>query len=261
VIVIKETQIFCKKKPKLKNPILIVGLPGIGNVGRLAVGYMVHQLKAKKFAELYSPYFFHLVVIHEDKIHTLRNEFYYYKGKQRDLVLLIGDCQSYDAKGHYEVVGKILEFAKSLGCKEIITIGGFRTGKIMEKPKVLGAVTDDDVRKKYKNCGIDFKISGKIGPIVGAAGLLVGFAKHYKMKGICLLGETAGFPIVTDPNAAEAVLNVLQKMIKVKINLEKLHEKVEEMHYFLKKMEEIQEEALEQMRRKAKPREELKYIG
>ena len=82
-----ETRIVAEKKPKLKNPICIVGLPGIGNIGRIAVGYMVHELKAKKFAELYSPYFFPFVMINNNMIHTLRNEFYYYKGKKNDLVL------------------------------------------------------------------------------------------------------------------------------------------------------------------------------
>ena len=45
-----------------------------------------------------------------DAAHTLRNEFYFCKTGNRDLILLIGDCQTYDPKGHYEVVGKILEF-------------------------------------------------------------------------------------------------------------------------------------------------------
>ena len=68
-----ETHIISDKKPKLKNPICIVGLPGIGNIGRIAVGYMVTQLKVKKFADLYSPYFFPFVMIHDDSVHVLRN--------------------------------------------------------------------------------------------------------------------------------------------------------------------------------------------
>ena len=121
-----ETKIFSEKKPKLKNPICLVGLPGIGNIGRIAIGYMVTMLKAKKFAELYSPYFFPFVMIHNNMVHTLRNEFYYVEGKENDLILLIGDCQTYDPKGHYEVVGAILEFLKSLNCKMVVTVGGFR---------------------------------------------------------------------------------------------------------------------------------------
>ncbi|HEC95900.1 MAG TPA: proteasome assembly chaperone family protein, partial [Euryarchaeota archaeon] len=54
-----ETFIVEKDKPKLKNSILIEGLPGVGLVGKIAVDYMISELKAKKFADLYSPYMPH----------------------------------------------------------------------------------------------------------------------------------------------------------------------------------------------------------
>lgn len=255
-----ETKIIADEKPKLKDPIALVGLPGIGNIGRIAVGYMVHELKAKKFAELYSPYFFPFVMIHNDMVHTLRNEFYWLRAPKRDLILLIGDCQTYDPKGHYEVAGKILEFLGSLGCRELITIGGFSTGKVTESPKVWGIVTEPEMSKKLKEFGIETKVAGQIGTIVGASGLLVGLGKLAGLKGFCLLGETSGFPIVTDPTAAEAVLVVLQKILDIKIDLTHLEEKVKAMHEFIKKLEEIQSQAIEQLRREKKP-EELRYIG
>jgi len=255
-----ETKIVMDKKPKLKNPVCIVGLPGIGNIGRIAVGYMVHELKAKRFAELYSPYFFPFVMIHNNLIHTLRNEFYYCRADGKDLILLIGDCQTYDPKGHYEVVGKVLEFLKSLGCKQLITVGGFGTGKVSEKPNVYGVVTDAGMVKDYKKYGINFNISGQIGTIVGASGLLIGLSSMYGIQGIVLLGETTGFPIITDPTAAAAVLDILQKILNLKIDLSKLDEKVKAMHEFIKKLEDIQKQAMEQMQKEKKP-EELKYIG
>lgn len=255
-----ETKIVIIKKPKLRNPICIVGLPGIGNIGRIAVGYMVHELKAKKFAELYSPYFFPFVMIHNNMIHTLKNEFYFCKTNKRDLILLIGDCQTYDPKGHYEIVGKILDFLKILGCKDILTVGGFGTGKVSEEPKIYGAATNSDIIKEYKKYGINFEISDQIGTIVGASGLLVGLAKTYGMEGVVLLGETTGFPIITDPTAAEAVLRTIEKILKIKIDLTKLDEKVKAMHDFIKRLEDIQKQAIEQMKKEKKP-EELKYIG
>ena len=255
-----ETRIICEKKPKLKNPICIVGLPGIGNIGRIAAGYMVHQLKAKKFAELYSNFFFPFVIVHEDKIHTLRNEFYFVKGEKRDIILLIGDCQTYDPKGHYEVSGKIIGFLKSLGCKELVTIGGFSTGKVIDKPKVYAVLADKKLETQIKKLDVSTKITGKVGTIVGAAGLLIGLGKLEGMNGVCFLSETSGFPIVTDPNAAEAVLEVLQKFLGIKISLKKIREKVEAMHDFIGKLHEMQASALQQMQGKKKG-EELKYIG
>lgn len=259
-----ETKIILEKKVKPKNPICIVGLPGIGNIGRIAVGYMVQQLKAKKIAELYSPYFFPFVMIHENIIHTLRNEFYLYKTKSRDVIFLIGDCQTYDPKGHYEVAHKILEFLKSLGVKEIITIGGFGTGRVSENPEVYGVASDKQIFKKYsKYKKINFKVEHKIGTIVGASGLLPGLGKQYGISGLVLLGETSGFPIITDPTAAEAVLIILNEILKLKIDLSKLQEKVDAMHNFIKKLEQIQAQAMAQIEKSKKGtnKEKLKYIG
>jgi len=42
-----------KKMPKLKKPILIEGLPGIGNVGKVAVDFMIDELKAKKLFDIF----------------------------------------------------------------------------------------------------------------------------------------------------------------------------------------------------------------
>jgi len=255
-----ETKIISIEKPKLKDPICLVGLPGIGHIGRIAVDYMIHELKTTKFADLYSPYFFPFVIVHQDRIHTLKNEFYYYKNpKGRDLILLIGDCQTYDPKGHYEVSGKILSFLHELGCKEIVTLAGFATGNVTEKPKVFG-VTNEDSKYDLKKFGVETKVSGQIGTIVGASGLLVGLSPLYSMNGFTLLGETSGFPIITDPNAAEAVLGVVQKVLGIKIDLSKLRQKVEEMHDFIKKLHEIQQQAMEQVQ-KPKKQEDLKYIG
>jgi uncharacterized protein (TIGR00162 family) len=199
--------------------------------------------------------------VHEDRIHTLRNEFFYWKNpKGNDLILLIGDSQTYDPKGHYEIAGKVIDFAKSFGAKEVITIGGFSTGRVTDKPKVFGVVTDDEQSKMLGKLGVELKVSGQIGTIVGAAGLLVGLGQLRGMKAYTLLGETSGFPIVTDPNAAEAVLDVIQKVLDVKIDLSKLKEKVEQMHEFIKKVSELQNQAMEQMQKPKKP-EELKYIG
>src|SRR5207302_373082 len=43
--------------PKLDDPIFIEGLPGIGNVGKLAAEHLKDELKAVKFAEIFSKYF------------------------------------------------------------------------------------------------------------------------------------------------------------------------------------------------------------
>ena len=53
---------------KLKNPILIEGLPGIGNVGKIAVDFLIDQLKHKIMYTIYSTSFPHSVFVNDGNI-------------------------------------------------------------------------------------------------------------------------------------------------------------------------------------------------
>jgi len=261
-----STKIVELEKIKLKNPILIEGLPGVGNVGRIAAGYLLEELKAKKFAELFSSHFMPFVLLHQSSaVHVLKNEFYYHKGKGRDVIILVGDSQSVDPEGHYEIVEEILDYIQKLGVKEMITLAGLSVGEQAKEPKVIGAVSDPELLKKYGKYGIDFDAGSRVGTIVGASGLLLGLGRARGIKGICLLGETMGFPIIPDPKSAEALLKVLTKILNMKIDISKLHKKVHEMEEFIKKVEEFQMKAMGQMMKQAeKPgeqKEKLSYIG
>ena len=148
-----STKIVELKKPNIKNPIFVEGLPGVGNVGRIAGGYLVEELKAKKFAELYSSHFMPFVLLQQEAtVHVLKNEFYYWKAKnpkQRDLIILIGDSQSVNAIGHYEVVDKILDYIATFKVKDVFTLAGLSVGEKKDKPGVVGAVSDSSLIKKY----------------------------------------------------------------------------------------------------------------
>ncbi|MCX6818506.1 MAG: proteasome assembly chaperone family protein [Candidatus Aenigmarchaeota archaeon] len=254
-----ETMIKVTEKVKLKKPILIEGLPGIGNVGRVAAGYLVGELKMKKFAELYSPYFLPLVILHQDSVaHLLKCEFYYYRGKKNDIVVLTGDTQSISSEGHYDVCNAILDFSKKIGVTEIITLGGFVAVQEIKEPRVIGAVNDKKLLKKYAKYGIDFNKEHPVGSIVGASGLLLGLGNIMEIPSLCLMGETIGLPMITDPKAADKILQVLLKILDLKLDLGKLEKIIKEMEVKINKTDTIHKEILEGM---PKPKDDVKYIG
>lgn len=247
---------YVTKKPSLKNPILIEGLPGIGNVGKLAVEHLIDHLNAVKFAELYSKDFPPQVFINPDgTIELVNNEFYYWKAKkknQRDLVLLTGDYQGLSSHGQYELVETILNISEDLGVKELFTLGGYGLGQEISKPQVLCATTDKDLVKTMKKYGAVFKKNEPGGGIVGASGLILGLGKLRGFKGVCLMGETPGY--LVDPKSAKAVLNILGKITNIDVNLSELEKKAKEIEYIahqLKEMETLSKEKTD----------DLKYIG
>jgi len=248
---------YIGKKPKLKNPILIEGLPGIGNVGKLAVEHLIDTIGAVKFAEVHSKDFPPQVFINTDGTITLvNNEFYYWKAKkkdQRDLIFLTGDYQGLSSQGQYELVEKILDVSEDLGVKEMYTLGGYGLGHEIEEPKVLCATTDKNLVKKMKKYGAVFKKNEPGGGIVGASGLLLGLGKLRGVQGVCFMGETPGY--LVDPKSAKAVLKILIKITKVEVSLSALEKKAKEIEHIAHQLKEM-----ETMSKKDKP-EELKYIG
>ncbi len=247
---------YIGKKPKLKDPILIEGLPGIGNVGKLAVEHLIDTISAVKFAELYSKDFPPQVFINTDGTITLvNNEFYYWKAKkknQRDLILLTGDYQGLSSQGQYELVGKILDVSKELGVKEMYTLGGYGLGHEIEDPKVLCAVTYKQLVKKMKKYGAVFKKNEPGGGIVGASGLLLGLGKLRGVAGTCFMGETPGY--LVDPKSAKAVLKILMKITNIDVSLSALEKKAKEIEHIAHQLKEMESLSKEKS-------EELKYIG
>src|SRR5438046_417479 len=213
--------------PKLDDPIFIEGLPGIGNVGKLAAEHLKDELKAVKFAEIFSKYFPPQVLVQDDgQVKLVNNEMHFVKrGHGKDLVLLTGDYQGLTPEGQYELSDFILRELKKLGVRRIFTLGGYGMGRMVTKPR-----------------------------IVGASGLLLGLGRLYDMEAVCLMGETSGYFV--DPKSAQAVLDVLTKYLSIEISFNELENKAKQIDQITSKLKDI--EAAPETPDK---REDLGYIG
>ncbi len=203
--------------PKLHDPIFIEGLPGIGNVGKLAAEHLRDELKGVKFAEMFSKYFPPQVLVHENGlIKLVNNEFHYVKRNGgRDLVILVGDYQGLTPEGQYDLSDRVL--------------------KEMEKH------------------GVVFSRGEPGAGIVGASGLVLGLGKLYGLRSVCLMGETSGYFV--DPKSAQAVLQVLTKVLGVEISFEQLESKAKQIDQITSKLREGEGQP------EAPSKEDLGYIG
>ena len=114
-------------EPTLENPVFVQGLPGFGNVGRIAAHLLIKFCDAKPFAELYSPTFPDYVSIDPQGIcHLPRYEFYYAPMEKNNLVIMTGEIQPSfdDVVAHYQVCDDVIDFVASLGCHFVVTMGG-----------------------------------------------------------------------------------------------------------------------------------------
>ncbi|WP_297499036.1 proteasome assembly chaperone family protein [Thermococcus sp.] len=265
----RESMIYVLERPELRDPIFIEGLPGIGLVGKLAAEHLIQELNAVKFAELYSPHFMHQVLIKRNSIvEPMKNEFYYWRNPDkegRDIIIITGDQQvaPTDSPGHYEVVGKMLDFIQELGAKEIITMGGYQVPELKGEPRVLAAVTHEKLigyyKAKLEGCKTEvIWREDEGGAIVGAAGLLLGMGKLRSMFGISLLGESLGY--IVDAKAAKAVLSAVTKILGIKVDMTALEERAKETEEILRKVQEMQRAMLEQQMPPAHEEEDRGYL-
>lgn len=241
------------------NPILIEGLPGLGLVGKIALRYMIKQLKPKKVAYLYSPHFPYFVLVNKKgNVRLLRGVFYYYKNPNgNDLILFTGDSQSQTIEGQYEIADQILAFSEKHGVKTIATIGGYRM-EPKEKPKVFIAATSQELLQKAEHAGATLSTSGS--PIVGTAGLILGLAKFKKIEAICLLGETRGY--LPDPLSAKSVLEVLKSTFNFDLDLAGLNEEIARAETMVNRLQQIEEKrALEAEQTRKEEDKKTTYIS
>lgn len=239
----KDTLII-EKMPikKLRNGLLLTGLPGIGLIGQVVGRYLVEELKAEKAANLISPHFPHQVFMtKKGGLRIIKNSLYLYRGKKRDVLILLGDIQAMSSIGQYEVAGAVLDYCKKVNVTEVLTVGGYSTGKIAEDRRIFGVATSDAFRAKLKKFGVIFGEAK--GSIVGAAGLLPALGKLRGLEGACIMGETHGSYI--DTASARQIVILLSKYLDVKIDLKRLNERAQESQKILKKVQEEVQKTME----------------
>ncbi|MBW3014827.1 PAC2 family protein [Candidatus Woesearchaeota archaeon] len=217
-----------KNLPKLKQPVFIEGLPGIGNVGKVAVDFLIDELKAKKLYDVFSYTFPHSVFVNENNLVELpKIELYYAQLKGIDLLFLAGDVQPIDEVSSYEFCEKILDLLEDYKCREIITLGGIGLQAIPKTPRVYCTGNSKKIIQKYKKgVKLNDKLYGVVGPIVGVSGLLLGLAKKREIEAIAMLAETFGHPMYLGIKGARSILEILNKKLSLNLDIAKLEKEI-----------------------------------
>jgi len=238
------------KEPELEKPDLIVGWPGIGNVGIVTVDAVREQLQAEEFGEIEAYDFFYprSVTIKADLLEELEfpsSKFYYKRLENKDLIIFIGEEQPANgrhiyAEGRkaYQMANLVLDVAERFGCQRVYTSGA-SVAMVHHtlKPRVWVAPNKEeliDELKRYENTILMSEVEGRGGQgnITGLNGLLLGVAKKRGLAGACLMGEIpdylsgAPFPY---PRASISVLEVIGSMLGFSfdlINLNNMNDRV-----------------------------------
>ena len=230
--------IVLNQEPELNNPDMIVGWPGIGNVGIITVETMRQALQAEELGEIEPWDFFYpnKVVIQAGILTDMSfpgSKFYFKRTPKKDLLFFIGEEQpatresAYaEGKRAYEMANMVLDVAQKFSCRRVYTSGAaIAITHHTMLPKVWAVANQKlllSELRSYDNTILMSEVEGKgnQGSITGLNGLLIGAAKRRGMEGICLMGEIPDylsrmpFPY---PKASKAVLGTLARIMGVTI--------------------------------------------
>jgi len=236
------------KQPKLEDPVLIAGWPGIGNIGIMAVDTLRRMVKAEEFGEVEPWDFFYpkKALIRSGELKDLEfpiNKLYFRKTEKKDLIFFIGEEQPTEggkayAEGTkaYQMANLVLDVALKFGCRRVYTSGA-AVAPIHHtmRPKVWAVPNSEDLIdeiRSYENTVLMSDIEGRDGQgnITGLNGLLLGVAKMRGLEAICVMGEIPiylkGF-LFPYPKASKSVLEVLTATLGIRIEMETIAALVE----------------------------------
>lgn len=253
----------CRKDITLRNPVLIEGLPGIGNVGKLAVDFIIDELEPELIYKIHSYNFPPSVLVKENNLISLPCvSIYRLELEDKDILFLTGDFQPLQEEASYHFSAEVLSLAKKMGCLEIITLGGIGLSESPKKIKIFGTATDKKTLDKYRKLSnVNFNISGKVGAIFGATGLLLGLAPMHGISGLGLLVETASNLDHIALKEAKLLLKILAEAFDLKLNIGKFEAEMKELERETRLYDPDMEEKLIDELRKQFPRDDMSYIG
>ncbi len=228
-----------RARPKLNSPVLLAAWPGVSNVAAITASYLKSKLAFKELGEINAAHFFDPigVLVRDNVVEAPQfplSQFYYWKNQGgNDLILFVGDDQP--ATNTYELANCVLDLAARFNASRVYTFAAALTRIHHTEPsRVWGVATSSDLTSELKQHNL--LRSGNM-QIAGLNGTLLGVAKERGIEGICLVSEVPNHTRrIDNPMAALAIMQVLIKMLDIKIDLNELAERAAETKERLKEL-------------------------
>ena len=149
-----------------------------------------------------------------------------------DLLLLTGDSQPVVPGSEYILSEQLLDLITKFKISNIFSLASYVTGTFVNEPKIFGTATNPDIVKSFRSFNISTLDNGNI---TGMNGLILGLGKLRGIEGICLLGETSGY--VIDAKASKNLLEILNKVLGIKINMDEMNKRSKDTEILIKNLE------------------------
>lgn len=221
----KDLKIFSKPLPGPDTAVLM-GFPGSGLVGSIALQYLVDQLEFEMIGTMTSKYFPPLAMMNRGVINDPVRMY-----AKDSLAAIVADIPIHPMIC-YEVSTGIMDWLTPFKPKEVVAIAGIVTNE--PEKRVFGVATTTEALPRIA----DFTQILPIGSISGIASSILTECKIRNIPAFGLLGETINAP---DPRASAAAIEVLNRMYSLGLDVNPLIEQAVEIEQSMQKVaEEVQ---------------------
>jgi len=206
---------------------IIFGLPDVGLVGTIAASHLISKLNLKEIAYLRSDLLPPVIMLEKglprSPIRMFGNE---------DLLVLNSEI-AIPSASIYLIIENLVNWVSNKKVEIVFTLGGLPIPNRheIEKPKVFGAASSEDLLKLLNEKGIQ---AIQRGFLVGPQALILSFCAERDIPAVALLAES--FYNYPDPEASSMVIQALNRIIDMEIDVSELIEKGEEVRLAMRDM-------------------------
>ncbi|MCK9580598.1 MAG: proteasome assembly chaperone family protein [Methanoregula sp.] len=216
-------------KPLPENGAILLGFPGSGLVGTIALQYMVDQMEFEQIGSMTSRYFPPLAMMNHGIINDPVRIY-----RKNDITAVVADVPIHPTIC-YEISSTIIEWLAHQKQREVLTIAGIITNE--PEKRVFGVATTAEALPRI----MDHTLMLPVGSISGIASSILTECRVRGIPGYGLLGETVNAP---DPRASAAAIEVLNKLYNLALDTKPLIEQAVEIEQSMSKLaEEVQQSA------------------
>ena len=233
----KDINVISKPLP-MNGASVLIGFPGSGLVGTIALQYMVDRLEFEQIGTMTSKFFPPLAMMNKGVINDPVRIYI-----KNDIAAIVADIPIHPMIC-YETSRDIVDWLVQFKPKEVVTIAGIITNE--PEKRVFGVATTTDTLTRIQ----EHTLILPIGSISGIASSLLTECKARGIPGYGLLGETVNAP---DPRSAAATIAVLNKMYNLGLDVQPLIDQAVEIEQSMGKIAEEVQQSAEQSPKKDLP--------
>ena len=220
----------------LKDPICILGFPGVADKGKIALDHLTKNLKAEKVMDITFNDYPAGAIINESLLYAPTAEIYFYKDpkEQHDVFLVTADAQPMSPRGIYTISEYFASLMANFNVSLIITLGGYPIERPNREVNVYITATSEQLIEDFMRSGNDRVQKIVKGVVVGPNGLIPTLAKRsYDIEGLIILAETNGYAAMNgdsyDLKASLALIELLNEELTLQMDSEYTQQQIAKM--------------------------------